>query len=502
MTREKSLPKTIYECLAEVAARSPDNVAITFDGQDFSYKTFVSHVSFAAEKLGELGVQKGGAVCVFAQNRPEILFAYYAASKLGAVFVPINPNMTATEVRYAFEHSESPLLFHDELVEETAKAAVPAEKRKSLLQLYGLSSNAAAPPDSSITAQDDALIIYTSGSTGHPKAVAVTHSTQVRHVDALNEMWGITESDRVLVALPLGYLYGLTTASATALHAGAHITLLRKYHPRAVLEGLVNGRITAFQGVPTMYTMMVEFADQNGLTFDLSGMRLLVCSGAPLSDETAERFSRNFGKSLENYYAQSEYTPIFGFYASNKEAHPPGSVGQLAPRAIVRIVDGDGNECAVGQVGEIRVSGDLRMARYHKDPEQTASAIIDGWLKTGDLGYVDARGYYYISGRIKDTIIRGGANISPAEVEQALYKHPNVLEAAVVPAPDRIYGEVPFAFISTRQGTMVTAEELQAVAERELADFKVPRRYRFLTELPKNITGKIDKKQLKQIASE
>jgi long-chain acyl-CoA synthetase len=497
-----SLPTTIYDCVTEVAARQPGNVAMTFEGQEFTYRSFVAHVQFAAERLSALGIKRGSTFCVYAQNRPEILFAYYAASMLGAVFVPINPNMTATEVRYAFEHSEAPLLFHDELVEETAKAAVASKFRKSIADLNGQSTTAGLSRDPSISEVDDALIIYTSGSTGSPKAVAVTHNTQVRHIDALNHMWGITASDRVLVALPLGYLYGLTTASGTALHAGAQILLLRKYHPRAVLEGLINGHATVFQGVPTMYTMMVEFAGQNDLKFDLSHMRMLVCSGAPLSDETADRFSKNFGKSLENYYAQTECTPIFGFYAGNMDPHPYGSVGQLAPRAIVKIIDEQGNDCAVGQIGEIRVSGELMMQRYHKDPAQTSSAIVDGWLKSGDLGYVDAQGYYYISGRIKDTIIRGGANISPAEVELVLGKHPSVLEVAVVPAPDRIYGEVPLAFISTRQGETVTAAELQVLAERELADFKVPRIYRFLAELPKNITGKIDKKHLKQVASE
>jgi long-chain acyl-CoA synthetase len=345
---------------------------------------------------------------------------------------------------------------------------------------------------------DDFLIIYTSGSTGTPKAIVLDHAAQIKGPRALAEMWNITEDDVTVVALPLGYLYGLSTASACGLQSGGTVVILRRFHPRDVLDALVQHRATVFHGVPTMYSMMLEYCEQRDLSVDLSGVRALICAGAPLPDALMRRFQDRFRKPLQNYYAMTECTPVFGKYATNPQPVPNGSVGRLAPGTVVHIRRPDGSECGAGETGELFVRGAATMRRYLNDPVLTEASMRDGLFRSGDVGHRDANGYYYITGRVKDIIIRGGANISPSEVERVLASHPAVQDVCVVGAPDRIFGEVPVAFVVRRPGASVSAEELIGHAETALADFKVPHTIHFETKLPLGKTGKVDKAALKQ----
>jgi long-chain acyl-CoA synthetase len=344
----------------------------------------------------------------------------------------------------------------------------------------------------------DFLIIYTSGSTGTPKGIVLSHAAQVNAAAALSEMWGVGEKDVTVVGLPLGYLYGLSTAAAVGLQRGGTVVILRRFHPRDALEALVASKATIYHGVPTMYSMMLEFCEQQDLKFDLSQVRELICAGAPLPGEMRQRFATRFGRALHDYYAMTECTPVFGSYSSDLRPVPAKAIGRLAPGATVRILRPGGADCGVEEEGEILVRGAATMKRYLNSPELTNIAMKDGFVRSGDLGYRDSAGYYYISGRLKDLIIRGGANISPSEVEKALASHPGVQDAAVVGIEDRIFGEVPIAFVVRRHGSRVSADELVQHAEMLLSDFKVPRRYVFETELPLGKTGKIDKAELKR----
>jgi long-chain acyl-CoA synthetase len=260
---------------------------------------------------------------------------------------------------------------------------------------------------------------------------------------------------------------------------------------------MVGWRATIFHGVPTMFTMMLEYVEQNCLSFDLSGVRQLICAGAPLPEDVAQRFAQTFHRTLQNYYAATECSPIIGHPDAHRAVLPPGSIGRLAPGAHVRIVSADGHDCPVGVDGEFYVRGAATLKRYLKNPGLTADALSEGWFRTGDLGRVDEAGYYFITGRIKDTIFRGGANIAPAEVEAVLSGHPDVASVAVVGAPDKIYGEVPVAYIVPRGGSRPEAQTLMTHAASALADFKVPRHYVLVDELPLGKTGKIDKAALK-----
>lgn len=489
---------SVYAALEAAAKQNPGKVALKFEDESISYAELIERIENTARHLRLRGIGKGEAFAAFGQNRPEQLYCYYAAAKLGAVFVPINPNLTAAEVEYTVGHSEAKVLFYDDVVAETAKAAVPENLLVPMADLAETApvtvlDTAAVKPD------DDFLIIYTSGTTGAPKAIILNHAAQVNGPNALARLFGISADDVTIVALPLGYLYGLSTAAATSLQAGGTVVIMRRFHPRDVLAALVDNGATVFHGVPTMFSMMMEYCEQRSLSFDLSKMRKLICAGAPLTAEVERRFMTQFGKELENYYALTECTPVFGRYFDDPTPPPEGSIGRAAPGTTVKILGPDGRECGPNQDGELFVRAAATLDRYFKNPSMTDEALSDGLFRTGDLVRRDENGFFYITGRIKEIIIRGGANISPAEVEKALISHPGVQDAAVIGMADKIFGEVPVAVVVRRHGSEVSQEELIAHVEGLISDFKVPRTIIFETQLPQGKTGKTDKKALKEL---
>lgn len=490
---------SLHAAFSHAALSRPDKVALIHEGGTVTYRQFLDNIDRVARHLTQRGIGQGDRFAIYGQNTPEHYYCLYAASQLGAVIVPLNPHLTASEVEYSFRHSESKILFHDAHVAEAADASVPAERRV-LIEALQAPAPAIDLPEITATPEDDFAISYSSGTTGNPKAIVLDQAGMIRVGQSGAEMWGITEADIGAVGLPLGYMYGLNTSSSPVLHAGGTIVLMRRFHPREALELFVSQGATIFMGVPTMFKMMMDYCEQKGLTFDLPKMRMLVTAGAPLPPETAARFVARFGKPLSNYYGLSEAFPIFAQHANETLPTPEGATGRLAPGATVEIRRPDGSLCAIGEAGEAFVSGPALMKRYNKDPDQTASALQGGLFRTGDIVMLDAAGFYTIQGRIKEIIIRGGHNISPAELEQTLVSHPAVADAAVVGAPDPVFGEKPVAFIVCRPGATVTAEALMAHAEARLSEFKVPRTIHFLAEFPLGKTGKVDKRALQQIA--
>lgn len=489
---------TVYEALSSVVQRRAAHTALVYEGSRLSYADLLERIDNTADALVASGVGRGDAFALYAQNCPEFLYCYYAAAKIGAVYVPINPNVTAAEVRYIFDHSDAKLLFHDEIVTAQVSEAAPEPQRRQLSALASRSPGSSQTrPAPDRRRNDDFLICYTSGSTGTPKAVVLDHQAQVAVCESLIELWGIAERDVTLVALPMGFLYGLSTAAAVALRAGGTVVLLPKFRPRDVLEAFGRESVSVFHGVPTMFSMMLEYTEHNPLRFDLTGMRQIISAGAPLPDEVTKRFERTFHKKLQNYYAMTECAPVFGVYAADPAPVPETSIGKKAPGVSVKVVGPNQEACGPGVDGEFYVRGPATMKCYRKDPTLTATVLEEGWFKSGDLGHYDDNGYYYITGRIKEIIIRGGANIAPAEVERVLSRHPGVQDVAVLGVPDRIFGEVPVAFVVRRSEQSVSAEELMKHAESELADFKVPRQYVFMETLPIGKTGKIDKNALR-----
>jgi long-chain acyl-CoA synthetase len=491
------LQEGIHAFLTEIAARRGEAPALRFGDQTLSYHQLLVEIGRAVAGLRARGVGRGTSFAMLSENRPELMIAYYAAARLGAVFVPINPSLTAREVTHIVDHSEAIRLFHDEAMRRVAEQAVPAERRNVLEALFD--SSPADGPAAAIDPSTDFLIIYTSGSTGTPKAVLFDQRAEIAGNASLIEMWGISEKDITLVSLPLGFLYGLSTAAATGLQAGGQVVIQRRFHPGEVLQALVAHRVSIYHGVPTMYSMMLEYAEQNDLSIDLSFMRLLICAGAPLSAELKARFQARFSKAIDDYYALTEVRPVFGRLAGDSGPIPIGAIGRPAPGAVIRVVDDSGADIPDGAHGELLVRAPSTLKCYFKDEALTGAAFQDGFFRTGDLGYRDAEGFYHLTGRIKDIIIRGGANIAPAEVESVIVRHPGVQSAAVIGVPDRKYGEVAVAFVICRGGARVATDELTSLCKRELAEYKVPVDYRFVLEFPLGITGKVDKNALKAL---
>ncbi len=493
----------LFDRLKAAAAAGGPTIAIRDGDRSLSYADLVEAAELCASQLLAAGLPRSGTVAALSHNRLEVLVVYYAAASLDAVFVPINPVLTASEVAYIVTDSRTNLLLHESEFSCVAEAAVPdSQQRWTFERLASLGAPrrdlATRPP----TPDAGFLTIYTSGSTGKPKAVVYDQLGEINGNAGLIDMWGITSSDVIVVGLPLGFLYGLSTAASAGLQAGAQIVLVRKFHPRDVLNALVESKATIYHGVPTMFAMMLDYAEKEGLEIDLGEMRLLISAGAPLSEELRARFTRHFNKRIDDYYALTEARPILGRRFDDPQIPPKGAVGKLAPRVEIHVVAEDERLVGVREIGEIVVRAPGMFRRYASDAEAAKPAVSPLGFHTGDVGYYDEEGYYYITGRIKDIIIRGGANIAPAEVEEVLSSHPSIQLAAVVGMPDRTLGEVAVAFVTLREGAKVTSEALIEHCRAGLASFKVPAIVRIVRSMPIGSTDKIDKKVLKAEARE
>ncbi|MGO4568747.1 class I adenylate-forming enzyme family protein [Rhizobium sp. 2YAF20] len=488
---------TVYDALVNVARAQPDRTAITFGERSYSYGELIGRIDRVAGKLREHGVREGDAVSAFSQNRPEFIFCFLATTKIGGIFVPLNFNLTNSEVGYILTHSDAKFLFHDEMVADLSELNLPQGMRRSINELDGDTGDAATAPAATVDSGDDLLIAYTSGSTGFPKAVVLSNQAQLNAAASFKELFALSAEDTTVLGAPLGFLLGLSTITTVSLLAGARVIVNRRFHPGEILEALVRDNATIFHGVPTMFSMMLEYSEQQNANYDLSKMRALICSGSPLLDELRQRFARRFGKELQDYFGMTESYPVFGRYASDPVDPPNGSVGKVVPGAALRVLNSEGNDCRNGTHGELLIKAPSMVKRYHKDPELTAASYLDGWFKTGDIGYKDDQGYVYITGRIKDLIRRGGANVAPVEIENVLLRHPEVQDAAVIGVPDRIFAEVPVAYVVRKNGSVLTREALVSFASESLAKFKLPANVYFETELPLGKTGKIDKKALR-----
>jgi long-chain acyl-CoA synthetase len=343
-------------------------------------------------------------------------------------------------------------------------------------------------------AEDTAVILYTSGTTGTPKGAELTHSNLVRNVETSTALFDITSDDVILGALPLFHSFGQTCSLNTSMHAGACLTFIPRFDPGKALEIIERDRVTGFQGVPTMYAAMLAYPERE--SFDVSTLRICVSGGAAMPLEVMRGFEEAFGCVVIEGYGLSETSPVASFNHPDRE-RKPGSIGTPVEGVEMRVVDEDRNPVPDGEVGEVAIRGHNIMKGYWRKPEATAAAIdADGWFYTGDMARVDDDGYFFIVDRKKDLIIRGGYNVYPREIEEVIYEHPAVREAAVIGVPHPELGEEVGAAIALHEGAEATPEEIRDYVKGEVAAYKYPRRVWLVDELPKGPTGKILKREI------
>ncbi|WP_405718045.1 long-chain-fatty-acid--CoA ligase [Streptomyces sp. NBC_00046] len=485
--------------LVESASADGGRIAVRQDGIALTYAQLDDVSGRFANLLRDRGIRPGDRVALVMPNVPWFPVAYYGILRAGAVVVPMNPLLKAREIEFTLRDSGSRIvvaspLFADEAA--TAAASAGAECLVTDPTAFDLLMRATDPMPGIVdrAADDPAVILYTSGTTGIPKGAGLTHRNLLTNaLTTVETLIRVGPDDVLFGGLPLFHAFGQTCALNTAVAAGAALTLLPRFDPAKALEVMHRDGATVFLGVPTMYTALLQAGIPDG--HDLSRLRLAVSGGASLPVEVLHGFEREFGATVLEGYGLSETSPVAAFSPPDRP-RKAGSIGLPIRGVELRLVADDGTTVGPGEVGEIAIRGENIMKGYWNRPGATAEAVRDGWFHSGDLARADEDGYYFIVDRKKDLIIRGGYNVYPREIEEVLYGHPAVAEAAVVGVPHRTHGEEVAAVVMLRDGERATADQLRDYVRQRVAAYKYPRIITFTDGLPKGATGKILKREI------
>jgi long-chain acyl-CoA synthetase len=485
--------------LREAAQMYPDRPAVRLDDTTLTYAQLDDLSARAAGWLRARGLRPGDPVGIMLPNVPHFPVFYYGALRAGGVVVPMNPLLKAREVaHYLGDSGASLVLAWESAAADAAEGAARAGASAVTIGEATLAeiSTASSPlPDVARRADEDtAVILYTSGTTGTPKGAELTHANMRRNAAVTaTSLLGLGPDDVVMGCLPLFHSFGQTCGLNAAVLSGACLTLIPRFSAAAALHVIERDRVTVFEGVPTMYIGLLG-AGAGGA--DTSSLRLCVSGGAALPVEVLHGFEKEFGAVILEGYGLSETSPVATF--NRRESRKPGSIGLPIEGVELRLVSVDGGDVPAppGEVGEIAIRGHNVMKGYWKRPDATAAAIRGGWFHTGDLARADEDGFYYIVDRKKELIIRGGYNVYPREVEEVLYEHPAIAEAAVIGIPHHSLGEEVGAAVTLRPGGAVTPDELRDWVKERVAAYKYPRHVWLTDGLPKGATGKILKREI------
>jgi long-chain acyl-CoA synthetase len=490
----------LAESLTCTAAAHPHRVAIRLGEDTLSYRDLDDASARVAGLLATRNVGPGDPVGIMLPNVPQFAAAYFGVLRAGAVVVPMNPLLKAREVAYYLGDSGASVIFAWHAAADEAEIGAKQADAEAIVVDPATFSDLLAPamPAPEVVDRagaDTAVILYTSGTTGRPKGAELTHANLIKNAEVTgSDLLQLGGDDVIFGGLPLFHSFGQTCTLNTAVAAGASLTVLPRFDPVQALRMLADHHATVFAGVPTMYSALLSVPDR--AAYDVSALRVCVSGGAAMPVEVLRQFEDAFGCIVLEGYGLSETSPVASFNHPDRE-RKPGSIGTPIRGVAMQVVDAASNELPQGAVGEIAIRGHNIMKGYWQQPEATADAISpEGWFRTGDVGRVDEDGYYFIVDRKKDLIIRGGYNVYPREIEEVIYEHPCVAEAAVIGMPHAELGEEVGAAVVLKPGASLAADELRAFVKAQVAAYKYPRRVWFVEALPKGPTGKILKREI------
>lgn len=533
--------KPLYQFLQETAERVPDKKALNFMGKEMTFREILTEAKKLANYLQKLGLKKGDRVASMLPNTPQAVVTYYGTLMAGGIVVQVNPLYTERELAYQMKDSGAKFIVClDILLPRVSKVKEETDLEhiivtriadylpfpKNLIYPFiqkreynivvkveetddthvwknVIANSPAEYQEVEIDPEEDlALLQYTGGTTGFPKGVMLTHYNLVANVQMAKAWISKAERDKevVLGVLPFFHVYGMTTVMNLSIMYGAKMILLPRFDAGQVLKTIQKHKPTLFPGAPTIYIGLLNHPDFE--KYDLSSIKACISGSASLPLEVQEQFEKRTNGKIVEGYGLTESSPV-------THANPiwgrrvNGSIGIPWPDTDAKIVkNGTLEEVPVGEIGEIAVKGPQVMKGYWNNPEATEEVLKDGWLLTGDMGKMDEDGYFYVVDRKKDVIIAGGFNIYPREIEEVLFEHPDIAEAAVIGVPDDYRGETVKAVIVPKPGAKLDEKQLDEYCRKHLAAFKVPRIYEFREELPKSVIGKVLKRQLVEEAIE
>ncbi|MCL5104539.1 MAG: long-chain fatty acid--CoA ligase [Armatimonadetes bacterium] len=495
----------LFDLLQESAARNPDAPAICC-GQTTTYGELSGAAEAFAGGLASIGIAKGARVALMLPNCLPFVISYLGAGRAGASVVPMNVLYRPDEAQHILEDSRAQALITVEPFRPLVQAIRPhlpnlkhvimvgGDTQADELGFQAMCTHGPARCEPAAN-EDEAVILYTSGTTGRPNGAVLTHRNLIANAISCTGALPVSAEDCFLSALPLFHSFAAMVFLVLPVMVGSRAQLMERFMPATTLALMETSGATIFGGVPSMYGLMLQAASE--ARPNLSGLRICISGGAALPPEVCRAFEETFDTKVAEGYGLTEASPVVA-------VNPPfgvrklGSIGPAVPGVEVKIVDDHEEAVEPGDVGELIVRGDNVMKGYLGKPEDTARVLRDGWLFTGDLAKMDKDGYLYIVGRKKELIIVGGLNVYPGEVERVLLEHPSVMEAAAFGVPDRSRGEAVWAAVVMRPGMSAGERELQAFCRERLASYKAPRSIIIRDELPKNMLGKVVRRQLRE----
>lgn len=506
--------KTIGAYTAEIFDKFVNKEALVYveDGRRFTFEKLDHEIDMIAKSLISIGIKKGDHIALLASNSPEWIIVFLATLKVGGICVCLSNSATEEEIDYMLKESDSTILIVSDKdmiekvdLERYAYLKITI-KMKTLFNLALIMSQMKRVLDdeltvvsNSVTPDDTAVILYTSGTTGKPKGVMYNHRALLNGNLSCIKNWGYTSEDTILAALPLNHVLGQYTV-LLGLLGGSKIVLMKKFKTERALKTIEDEKCTGFHGVPTMYQYLLNDCS----LYDLSSLRVGVIGGAVSSQTLIENIIERLHISeLNSSFAQTEVPEVTNITIYNGNNPKIYSVGEPVENVYVKICDPETRETLPPNTeGELYVNSPYSMIGYYNNPKATKATMVDGWIRTGDFGFVDEDKYVYIKGRLRDIIIRGGENISPVDIENHLIKHPEIENAVIVGAPDKMLGEEVFAFIKVRDDSTLTRKDILEFLSGKVARYKIPKYIEFIDSFPLTSNGKIKRDSLKQMASE